>query len=184
MLWRLLLLISLVPIAVGLVLRWWLGTRVLLARGGHLVNPNSAVWKTLTASSDIPDTAAAAGELLREASFRDWQEREPAAARARVSVRRFGMAVPPLAIAVAMLGLIAVRIPFAGVLAVIFAATGIATAMSLLSLAAELRAVAHAAARLRESRAFRRADDENAVIDCAAAQVWAHSLPPLLRFLP
>jgi hypothetical protein len=93
------------------------------------------------------------------------------------------MAVPPLTIAVVLFALIAARIPIPGAIAIFLASTALSSAMGILSIGAELRAVALFSKRVRESRVFSRQDDEEAVLRCAVAEVWLDSLPPILRWI-
>ena len=187
---RYLLLISILPIVAGLLLRWWFGLRVLVARGAPPARCDGPRWNAalgslpaLPAADPPPDapTTNQLGRELREIAIRQWREREPRAARARESTRRFGLAVPPLAAMVAAMGVIAARMPVMWALAAFAAATALATVFGLLSLGAELRAIAVTARTLREARAFRRADDEEAVIECAVAHAWDQTVPPVLR---
>lgn len=187
---RYLLLISILPIVAGLLLRWWFGLRVLVARGGLPARCDGPRWNAALGSlpalppaappTDSPTTNQL-GQELREAALRQWREREPGPAKARESTRRFGLAVPPLAAMVAAMGVIAARMPVIWALAAFAAATALATVFGLLSLGAELRAIAVTAKALRESRAFRRTDDEEAVIECAIAHAWDQTVPPVLR---
>lgn len=93
------------------------------------------------------------------------------------------MAVPPLTIAVVLFALIAARIPISGGIAIFLASTALSSVLGILSIGAELRAVATLSGRLRERRIFSRQDDEEAVLRCAVAEVWLDSLPPILRWI-
>lgn len=185
---RYLLLISIVPIAAALLLRWWFGLRVLAARGAPAAPCEASRWEAATGSPPalpgaVPPTAGQMGHALRETALRQWRDRAPRPARARESTHRFGLAVPPLAAMVAAMGVIASRMPVMWALAAVAAATAVATVFGLLSLGAELRAIAVTAKTLRQARAFRRADDEDAVIECAVAHAWDRTVPAVLRLL-
>jgi hypothetical protein len=84
---------------------------------------------------------------------------------------------------VAVFAAILAKIPITGAIVIFIAATALATVFSLLSLGAELRAIASAARALRHSRAFIRSDDEEAVIQSAIAHAWCETVPPVLRML-
>lgn len=186
--WRLLLFLSILPIAAALLLRWWFGLRVLADLGGRPCRCDPARWdKTLGSSPHaMPDAPAPASELgarLRLAALAHWQQREPKLAAARESSRRFGLAVPPLSAMVAVFAAILAKIPVSGAIAIFIAATALATVFGLLSLGAELRAIAVTARALRQGRVFIRSDDEDAVIQAAVAHAWCETVPPVLRML-
>lgn len=181
--WRLLIMISVLPLAAGLVLRWWYGLRVLQVRGRALVRPAGERWLEMAGEGGPEMEASEAGARLRVAALREWLGNEPRAAKAREGARKFGVAVPPLAMVVAAMGVIAGRVPVMVAMAAVLAAVALATVFGLLSLGAELRAVASTAKRVREARVFRRSDDEEAVIECAAAHAWNEAVPPVLRWL-
>lgn len=183
MLWKILLFASLLPIAAGLVLRWWFGLRVLMSEGRKPVAADPDRWRSVVGETAAEGTAASMGKALRETAFRQWREQEPKAALARGRTHRFGMAVPPLAIMVAVMGILVGRLPPLAGIAAVVAATALAVAFGLLSLGTELRAIAVAARQLRASRAFRRVDDEVNVIGCAIAHAWSETVPPVLRWL-
>lgn len=188
--WRLLLLFSALPIAAALVARWWFGLRVLAAEGKRPCRCDPAKWPLLpdaTAPADalvLADAPAVEyGRLLRLAALAAWKERDPKAAASRENSRRFGMAVPPLSGIVAIFAAIVAKIPIMGTFSILFAATALACALGLLSLPAELRAIAVTARQLRESRTFPRRDDEDAVVESAIAHAWKETLPPIVAML-
>ncbi|MEI7957186.1 MAG: hypothetical protein WCJ66_18640, partial [Verrucomicrobiota bacterium] len=112
-----------------------------------------------------------------------WQRDDPKRAAARESSRRFGLAVPPFSAMVAVFAMILAKIPVVGAIAIFIAATALATAFGLLTLGEELRAISRVARALRESRAFIRSDDEDAVIQAAIARAWFETLPRVLQML-
>jgi hypothetical protein len=181
--WRLLIIVSVVPMAAGLVLRWWFGLRALQARGRLLVRPDGGRWLELAGGGGPELSAGEAGARLRAAALREWMAAEPRSAKAREGARRFGVAVPPLSMVVAAMGVIAGRVPVMVALAGVLAAVALATVFGLLSLGSELRVIAATAKRVRDARMFRRSDDEEAVIECAAAHAWNEAVPPVLRWL-
>jgi hypothetical protein len=186
--WRLLLLISILPIAAALLLRWWFGLRVLAAIGQRPCRADLTRWdKALgTNPQAISNTQAPAcefGEQLRCAAIAQWQQNQPKLAASREANRRFGLAVPPLTAMVAIFAVLLAKIPLAGAISIFLAATALATIFGLLSLGAELRAIASTAKSLRQCRAFIRSDDEDAVIHSAIARAWCETVPPVLRML-
>jgi hypothetical protein len=181
--WQLLILVSSVPIAALLLLRSWWGLRVLKSVGARTVSAAPQRWLAITGCPASPPTAAAAGRELRQAALDDWRAREPGQVKAWESARRFGMAAPPLAVVIVLLGIIAARIqPMLGI-AGVCVLVALAAVFNLLHLGAEIRAIAAVATRVRESRAFHRQDDEEAVISCATAHAWCEAVPPILRWL-
>ena len=187
--WRLLLILSVLPLTAAWLLRWWFGLRVLAGLGGRPCRCDPARWDKALGESrqqgllaaDAP--ACELGERLRLAALAAWKLRERKPAAAREATRRFGQAVPPLSAMVAVFAVILAKIPVMGALAIFIAATALATAFGLLSLGAELRAIAIAARALRDARAFIRSDDEDAVVQAAIARAWCETVPPILKML-
>jgi hypothetical protein len=187
MFWRILYIPCLLAIAAAVLARIWLGKQVVSGKGGQPCKVDVDRWSDLLGTTvNLPTCEATAAELghqLWKASIVQWHQRDPKAARARESAKRFGLAVPPLTIAVALFALIAHRIPIPGAIAIFLASTALSCLFGLLSIATELRAVAVLVRVLRERRAFIRRDDEDAVISCALAQVWMDALPPIVRWI-
>lgn len=185
--YRIVIILSLLPIVAAMIAGWWFGRRILASVGRQDCRCDLTRWNP---PADHDSTvrrasgpAAGFGLELRAAALVSWREAEPKAAVARENTRRFGAAVPPLATMVAIFALLVGKLPALGVFAALFAATALAAAMSLLGLPAELRAIARHARRVREQRAFPDRDDEQAVIDCAIAHAWDAAPPPVLRWL-
>jgi len=185
--WRLLYIPCILAIAAAVVARIWFGKQVVFGKGGQSCKVDVDRWSDLLGTTvNLPTSEATAAELgrqLRKSALVQWQQRDPKAVRAREAAKRFGMAVPPLTIAVVLFALIAHRIPVPGAIAIFLAATALSSLLGLLSIGAELRAVAVLAKVLRERRAFVRRDDEDNVISCAVAEVWLDALPPILRWI-
>jgi hypothetical protein len=185
--YRLILIISLLPIAIALVARWWFGLRVLASEGTRACRCDLAHWMPApgddAAVHRAENSAAEFGRELRLKALAEWHEQDPKAAKAREGTHRFGMAVPPLGGVVAIMGLLVGRIPLIGTLAIVLGATALASAFSLLSLPAELRAIANSARGMRENKSFPAEADELAVIECAMAHAWDAAMPPILRWL-
>lgn len=185
--WRLLFLLSAVVIAGAIFARGWYGRRVIASHGSRPTRLNETAWsEAVGAGVAVPERAATAeehGRALRLAALELWKKRDPTAAKAREASLRFGLGVPPLSVAVVVFAVIAAKIlPFGG-LAIIVGATALATLMGLLSLGAELRAVAVGVRLIRERHVFPRRDDEDAVVQCAQAEVWLGTLPPILKWI-
>lgn len=185
--WRLLLLLSILPIAAALIARWYFGLRVLVQDGARPCRCDLGTWMPVPEDKAVihraEESAAEFGRQLRVKALDEWRERDPKAAAARESSRRFGMAVPPLSAIVVIFGMIAGRISGAWAIPIVLAATALAAVLGVLSMAPELVAITRAAKKLREARSFPRRDDEDAVIRCAVAHSWKETLPPILRLL-
>lgn len=185
--WRVLLLISALPIAAALMARWWFGMRILAESGGRACRCDLGVWLPLADDAAMihraEESASEFGRQLRLKALAEWRERDPKAAASRENSKRFGMAVPPLSGIVAVFAVLVAKIPLTGAIAAVLAATALATALGVLSLAPELAAIARAAKKLRESKSFPHREDEEAVIHCAAAHAWKETLPPILALL-
>ncbi len=185
--YRLILFLSLFPIAIALLLRWWFGVRVLKSVGSQLCHCDLNTWPTQPGEAQgthrAEATAAAFGEQIRNRALTAWKKTDPKAAKAREGSRRFGMAVPPLSGVVAVFAVVVSKIPVFGAIAIVVAATAIAATMSLLSLPAELAIISRAASLSRKEGHFPRADDEDAVTRCAFAHAWEASIPACLRWI-
>lgn len=182
--WQPLLILAVLPIAGGLALRWWFGVRMVAGHGGRACRCDAGRWETALGSPLAPETTAAEfGRQLRLAALARWKQRDPKQAAARESSRRFGLAVPPLSIMLAVFAALVAKVPVFGAIVIVLLATALAVVFGLLSLGSELRAIATTAKALRDSHAFPRADDEDAAIECATAHAWLETLPPILRVL-
>ncbi len=184
---RLLLIFSLVPLAIALAARWWLGVRILASDGNRPCRCDLTRWFPPPGDTTVvhraDESAGEFGRQLRLKALADWHQREPRATAAREKTRRFGTAVPPLSGIVAVLAVIVGKVPAIGGLAILLGTTALASVMAVLALAPELSAIARTARQVRELHEFPRRDDEDAVIRCAIAHTWNDCLPPILRWL-
>lgn len=184
--WRLLLLFSLLAIAGLLIARWWLGTRVLATDGKVTCRPNPDRWPEEAAGVPMSPGEAPArehGAYLHRLTLSQWRKRDPMAAKRRETARLFGEAVPVLGAVVAVFAVIVTKLPVLGALALVLALTVLASLPNLLAVGAELRAIAHTSAAIRERRTYPRPDDEEAAIRCAIAHTWERIVPLALRWL-
>lgn len=184
---RLILFFSLIPLAIALLARWWFGARVLADDGKRPCRCDLSRW--LPAPDDTAElhraeeSAAEFGRQLRLKALAAWHEQDPGGARAREKSRRFGLAVPPLSGLIAVFAVLVGKVPVLGAVTILIGATALATALGLLSLPAELTAIARAARKVQEARDFPNNDDRDAVIRCASAHAWTAALPPILRWI-
>lgn len=184
---RLLLFISLFPIAIALAARWWFGVRVLACDGGHPCRCDLARWLPSPGDSAMvhraEESACEFGRQLRLKALAEWHDQNPKAAASREGTRRFGAAVPPLSGVVAVFAVLVGKIPVMGAVAVLLGAVAMAAVFGILSLPSELSAIARAARNVRDGKNFPNRDDEEAVIRCAIAHAWEASVPPILRWV-
>lgn len=184
---RLLLFFSLLPLALALIARWWFGARVLASYGKRMCRCDLRLWTPAhdekTSVHRAEDTAAEFGNQLRRKALHEWQERDPKSANSREHSRRFGIAVPPLGGVVAVLAVIAGKIPVLGAFAIFVAALALSAVLGILALPPELITIARTTKRIREQCAFSSSDDIDAIARCASALAWEQALPPILRML-
>jgi hypothetical protein len=185
--WRLLILISVLPIVVSLLARWWFGLRVLANHSTQVCRCDLEKWNPLTSGEKglqrAEASAAEFGRQVRLASLTEWRTTTPAAAISREKSKRFGMAVPPLSGLIAVLAVFAAKVPIIGALAIFLAATATATALGVITIAPELLAVTRYTMKLRGNQAFPNNDEQEAVMRCAIAHVWKEAVPPILALL-
>lgn len=178
---------SLMALGAAMMVRWWFGLRVLATDGALACTCDLGRWLPSPLDPSkvhrADGSAAEFGSQLREKALASWREKDPRSATARENARRFGMAVPPLAVMIAVFAFLVRKIPLMGAIVVVLLLTLIAAAFGLLTLPAELRAIAAEAARMRKDRCFPNRDQEDAVIACAVAHAWDRALPPVLRLL-
>ncbi|MFK7849927.1 MAG: hypothetical protein AB8D78_03015 [Akkermansiaceae bacterium] len=184
---RILILLSIPPIIVTFVIRWWFGMRVLSANRRRECSCNLQKWEQACGDQHIPESrnadAFTFGEQLYQSALTEWKKQDKKAAVSREGARRFGMAVPPLAAMVAILGLIVGRIPPVAVLAIFLVAIALASVITYLSIAPELNAILKISRRVRDKHVFLRSDDEEAVIKVANALAWKKSAPPIYNLI-
>lgn len=184
---RAILFFSLLPIAIALAARWWFGIRILAMEGGRACRCDLKRWLPTPGDEAIvhraEETAETFGRQLRIKALAEWRESDPKAAASRENTRRFGLAVPPFSGIIAIFAVLVGKVPVMGAIAILLGATALAAVMGLLTLPAELSAIARAARKARENGNFPNRDDEDAVIRCATAHAWDLALPPILRWL-
>lgn len=182
--WKVLLTVSLIPLALSIIARWWFGLRVLADEGQRLCRCDLEVWLPEPGDDAVIHRAEAPaaefGRQLRLKALAAWAERDPKSAAARENNRRFGMAVPPLSGIVAVMAVLVAKIPIIGAAAVVLTATALSCALGLLSLGPELQAIALAVRQARERRIFPKGDDHDAVARSAIAHAWKETLPPVI----
>ncbi len=184
---RLLIILAALPILAAFVARWWFGVRLLSSVGLRQCSCKLARWEETFGADSLPPSESGDARIfaahLRKAALEDWKIRDPKAAAAREATRRFGMAVPPLSLMVAILAIIVGKIPAAAAIAVFLLAIAFSVIISYLSISPELKAILAASRRLRDRGIFHRRDDEDAVIQAAAAIAWKEGAPPVFNLI-
>lgn len=182
--WRFLFLFSALALAAAILARGWFGKRVLAAEGSRPCRANPARWREMMGEESPGEaTAEVCGKRLWLAAMTCWKRDDPRAARAREAARRFGLAVPPLTLVVLAFAVALAKLPLFGALAIALGMTALSACVGLLSIGAELRAVARYAREVRELHAFARLEEEESAIACAQAEAWMQALPPILRWI-
>lgn len=185
--WRLLILVSLIPPLLAMGARWWLGSRVLAALGPRSCRADLGRWLPEPDKPEVArrseETAHIVGFHLWRQALRDWAAEDPSAAKSRDKARRFGIIAPPFAVVITTFAIIVGKLHILGAFSIVLASIALAAVFTSLTLAVELRAVAFTANRLRKAGTFRDRDDEDAVVRCAIAHAWHQSLPPVLRWI-
>ena len=184
---RILLLVSAIPIVIVIALTWWFGTRVLWSQGKRLCRADLSHWtpdeETKGAAQSSEATSKVFGIQVRNKALKAWKEESPKLAKAREGNRAFGMAVPPLSGVVVVFAVAVGRIPPFGAIAIFVLATAISAVMGVLSLPSELSAIRRYIKSEEFKSSFPNSYDEESIIACALAQVWESGLPPILRWL-
>ncbi len=187
MIWKLLILISILPIAIAFIARWWFGIRILSTHGKRMCRCDlSNTFIPLNSASNIQraqETASEFGQRIYINTIIEWKKIDPKTAASRESSKRFGMAVPPLSGIIAIFALIVAKVPVMGAVAIFLAAVAISCAITILSFASELKIISIAVRKLRETKSFPNRDDEDAVIRCTIAHGWKGTVPPILTLL-
>ena len=92
---RLILFLSLFPIAISLVARWWFGMRILARDGNRPCRCDLTRWLPSPDDAAIihraEESAGEFGRQLRLKALAEWQAQEPKAAASRENTRRFGL---------------------------------------------------------------------------------------------
>ena len=184
---RLLILIAILPIVAAFVARWWFGMRILAGQGKRQCRCDIEKWNATYGAENLPVSkegdAQVYASLLRKAALVDWKTRDPKAAASREGSRRFGMAVPPLSLMVAILAVFVAKIGVTMAIAIFLLAIAFSVFISYISIAPELKAILITSRRLRDSGIFYRRDDEDAVIETAAALAWKEAAPPVFNLI-
>lgn len=184
---RLLILFAALPIIAILVIRWWLGIRLLKSSAGIPCSCDLEKWKQTFGEEHLPNSSSGNlityADLIRKTALADWRKRDKKAAIAREGTRRFGMAVPPFTAMIVVLGMMVGRVTPSYGIAIFLLATAFSAVIAYLSIAPEINAILTTSRQLRTSKIFHRRDDEDAVIQTAVALSWKEAAPPIFNLL-
>lgn len=184
---RLLILLAALPIVAAFLARWWFGMRILSTDSRCQCSCDLDRWEKTFGSENLPPSKSGDAKIyaacLRKSALTDWGTRDPKAAASREGARRFGMAVPPLSLMIAILAIIVGKIPVTGAIAIFLLAIAFSVIISYLSIAPELNAILITSRRLRDTSVFHRRDEEDAVIAAANALAWKEAAPPVFSLI-
>jgi hypothetical protein len=173
--WKVVLLLSLIPLAGAWLGRYWFWTQV---RMEGLRRDCGISVRELRERLGLPPGrrgtethAAALGNAVRECGLALLEKEGNGLAKARINGAFLTKALPAFVTLIAIFAFIR-RINGWGILGVSAAVLGLWTLSRLTGMAIESRAVARGAQALKTSRAFKRVADEDEVIRCAKASVW------------
>ena len=179
--WKLVILLSLIPLAGAWAGRHWFWSRVRLEgmrRDCETTVKDLRVRMGLPAGRRGTEThAAALGTAVRECGLALLERDGDKLAKARVKGAYLTRALPALVGIVIVFAAFTKRFPTGWVVAAGIGLIAFWTLLRLTGLAVEWRAVARGTEVLKATRALKRIDDEEEVIRCAKASVWSTVWP-------
>jgi hypothetical protein len=179
--WKLIILLSLLPLVAAWLGRQWFWTKVRLE--GMRRDCETSVTELRQrlglkpARRGTETHAAALGNAVRECGLELLEKEGDMIAKARISGGYLTRVLPALCGIVLVFSILSFRIQFTRILAMMCAIVAVWTVTRLLGMAVEWRAVAKGTEALKNTRALKRMDDEAEVIRCAKASVWSTVWP-------
>lgn len=174
--WKILLILSLIPLVGAWFGRHWFWTRVRLE--GVRRDCGTSV-RELRERLGLPPGrrgtethAAALGNALRECGLVLLEKEGNTLAKARTKGAFLTKALPALVAVVAVFAILSKRMPAGWAIAGAAATVAFWTLLRLTGMTVEWRAVARGTEALKANRPLKRIDDEEEVIRCAKASVW------------
>ena len=179
--WKLVIILALIPLLGAWLARQWFWTRVRLEGLRRDCGTSVADFRQRlglppgrrAAATD----AAALGNALRECGLALLEKEGHPLAKARLTGALVTRALPALVGVITVFAVLSQRVTGGWALAGALGAMAAWTLLRLGGMAVEWRAVARGAEALRQSRALKRADDEEEVVRCAKASVWSTVWP-------
>lgn len=174
--WKVVLLLSLLPLVGAYLGRHWFWTRV---RMEGLRHDCSTSVRELRERLGLPSKrggsethAAALGNAVRECGLALLEKEGNGLAKARINGGFLTRALPALVTIIAVFAIFSKRVPAGWAVAGAVGVVAFWTLLRLTSMTIEWRAVAKGTEALKASRALKRVADEEEVIRCARASVW------------
>jgi hypothetical protein len=179
--WKLVLILSLIPLVGAWAGRRWFWSRVKLE--GMRRDCGTSVRELRERLGLRPGRrggethAAALGNALRECGLALLEQEGDRIAKARAKGAFLTRALPALVTVILIFALLSKRMSPGWAVAAAVGTVAMWTLLRLTGMAIEWRAVARGAQALRQSRVLKRIDDEEEVIRCAKASVWTTVWP-------
>ena len=179
--WKLVILLALLPLAGAWFGRHWFWSRVRLE--GMRRDCEISV-KDLRQRMGLPPGrrgtethAAALGNAVRECGLALLEREGDIVAKSRVKGSFLTRALPALVGIIAVFAILSKRVPAGWAVAGAMGVLGLWTMLRLTGMAVEWRAVARGTEVLKSTRPLKRMNDEEEVIRCAKASVWSTVWP-------
>jgi hypothetical protein len=179
--WKVVLLLSLIPLVGAWLGRHWFWTRV---RMEGLRRDCGTSVREFRERLGVPagrrgneTHAAALGNALRECGLALLEKEGDRLAKVRTNGAFLTKALPALVMLIAVFAILSKRVPAGWAVSGAVGTVAFWTLVRLSGMAIEWRAVAKGIEALRTSRALKRVADEEEVIRCAKASVWSTVWP-------
>jgi hypothetical protein len=179
--WKVVLLLSLIPLVGAWLGRYWFWTRVRLE--GLRTDCGVSV-RELRERVGLPPgrrgtetSASALGNAVRECGLTLLEKEGNGLAKARINGGFLTKALPALVILIAVFAIMSKRVPATWAVTGAVGTVAFWTLLRLSGMTIEWRAVAKGTEALKASRALKRVTDEEEVIRCAKASVWSTVWP-------
>lgn len=179
--WKIVLILSLLPLLGAWLARHWFWTRVRLEGTRRDCETSVRELRSRLGLDPIRKSeethAAALGNAVRECGLLLLERDGNKLAKSRISGGFLTRVLPALAGVVAFFAVLSKRVPAGWAIAGALGVIALWTLARLTGMAIEWRAVARGVEALQSSRALKRVDDEEEVIRCAKASVWSTVWP-------
>ena len=179
--WKVVLILSLIPLAGACLGRHWFWTKVRLE---GLRRDCGISVRELRERLGLPagrhgtaTHAAALGNAVRECGLALLEKEGNGLAKTRINGGYLTKALPALVILIAVFAIFSKRVPAGWAVAGAVGTVAFWTILRLTGMPIEWRAVAKGTEALRSTRVLKRVADEEEVIRCAKASVWSTVWP-------